>query len=94
MNATATATPRAFLGMAEAFRPQLVARVCMDCSDRAAAEALARECAPDGMTHGLCDQCAALRLAGLLELPPIAAAYGNKPAFPPAARTADAPAVI
>jgi len=57
--------PRAWLGYAQAFEPAKVARICMDCSDRAAAEAIARARGHE-MTHGLCDTCGAVRINQLL----------------------------
>jgi len=49
--------PRAYLGLAEAFLPERVVRICMSCDDRTEAEAIA---AGEGMecTHGLCADCA------------------------------------
>jgi hypothetical protein len=54
--------PHAWLGYAEAFAPQKVARICMSCADRPAAEARA---AAEGceVTHGLCAACAAVYVA-------------------------------
>jgi hypothetical protein len=61
---TANAQPilSAWLGYAEDFKPERVARVCMSCADRPAAEARA---AAEGceVTHGLCAACAAVYVA-------------------------------
>ncbi len=62
-------TPHAWLGLAPAFAPQRVARVCMDCDDRADAEAMAQDMRCDGVSHGLCDACARVRFADILSQP-------------------------
>lgn len=51
-----TALPKAYLGQAKAFLPDKVVRICANCPDRVAAEALADAEGAD-TTHGMCDDC-------------------------------------
>lgn len=62
-----TAIPAAYLGLAPAFLPERVARICANCQDKSEAEAmaLADDCA---LTHGMCESCFASEMARIEKL--------------------------
>lgn len=59
-----TSNPSAWLGFAPAFAPEVVARICCRCVDRAAAESIA-DAIGVPVTHTFCANCAALEIAGI-----------------------------
>lgn len=65
MTPIAQKMPRAWLGYAEGFGAHKVARICMDCADRAEAEAIALD-RGEAMTHGFCEACGNAKLAEIL----------------------------